>query len=223
MLLGWVFLPSHHILMCCFTSFGYFRECEVTGNTWHTHQVFSISESPLRRYHHVFQHSFFSVSERDEWMNLCSQQNCLDGRDIPYRHPPHRRCRSSTLKLLIFHLPVLHTKYHAPEGSRVGWGITISNLPFAETILQASSFNTSIALIYKGCFSAQPNFTTSCTDVGVFLLCSLEHQLGCGWLRGTTPQSCGVILLVHSGRTRHTWAAVSLSCRCTEKFWMICV
>lgn len=128
--------------MCFFTSVGYFRACEVTGNTWHTHQVFSISESLFGRYHYVFQHSFLSVSERDEWMNLCSQQDCLGGMDIPYRHPPHRCCQTSTLKLLIFHLPVLHTKYHALEGSRVRWGITISNLPFTLPLLQKPSSKT---------------------------------------------------------------------------------
>lgn len=37
--------------------------------------------------------------------------------------------------------------------------------------------------MYKGCFSVWPSFTAPYTDIGLFLLCSLEHQLGCGWPR----------------------------------------
>lgn len=147
------FLFSHYILICFPTSTGYFQECELFGNTWHTHHVFSMSESPVGDIVMLLSiHFYLLVKEMSEWIYVPSRAAWVGWTSCTH---------TSTLKLLIFHLLfcLQNTlqKMHVLEGSRFGWDITIPNsswtLPLSQPPPSKPQLLTSALLwVIKGVF-----------------------------------------------------------------------
>lgn len=224
------FLFSHNILICSFTSVSYFRECELYLGIPDTH----IRYFPCQNHHLGDIIMFFCtcfyllVKEMSEWIYIPSRAARVGWTSHTHSlltdAARHRHCKTAYLSPSIFAYNIPCKKYHALEGSRARWDITIPDFsPTLPLLHKASSkplhLTWFLLWFIRGVFQCgqvlqHPALTSVCRSVpSLFLGASVLM-----WVtkRGHSAE-LGVTLTVHRERTGHMWATVSLSCRCKDK------